>query len=105
SSFQHQYAADGVAPGNGTVADISTISVTVLDDDTQSGNNTTPVTVHNVAPTIVDLTVDTITEGHTATVTFNVSDPGTLEVFTANIDWRDGTTATITGLGLVDTSG
>jgi hypothetical protein len=104
-SVQHQYLDDGAAPGNGTIADTSTISVTVLDDDTQSGNNTTPVTVHNVAPTIVDLTGDSITEGHTATVTFDVSDPGTLEVFTANVDWRDGSTATITGLGAIDASG
>ena len=40
-SVQHQYLDDGLAPGNGTTSDISTIGVTVADDDTQTGNNTT----------------------------------------------------------------
>jgi len=104
-SVQHQYLDDGPAPGNGTTSDTSTIGVTVLDDDTQSGSNTTTVTVHNVAPGIINLTQASIQEGHTATISFNVSDPGTLEVFTANVDWRDGSTAIIAALGALDATG
>jgi hypothetical protein len=104
-SVQHQYLDDGLAPGNGTTSDVSIIGVTVLDDDSQTGSNTTPVTVHNVAPTILSLTGDSIDEGHVATIGMNVGDPGTLEVFTVNVDWRDGSTATIGGLGAADATG
>ena len=104
-SVQHQYLDDGPAPGNGTTSDVSIVSVTVADDDAQNGNNTTIVTVHNVAPVFQDVVGDSIDEGDVATVSMNFSDPGQLDVFTANVDWRDGSTATITGLGAVDASG
>ena len=32
-------------------------------------------------------------------------DPGTRDVFTFNVDWRDGSTATIPGLGAADATG
>ena len=51
-TVQHQYLDDGLAPGNNTASDTSTIGVTVLDDDTQSGSDTEPVLVKNVAPTV-----------------------------------------------------
>ncbi|HEX5470569.1 MAG TPA: hypothetical protein VFW73_01725 [Lacipirellulaceae bacterium] len=101
-SVEHQYLDDGVAPGNGTVSDISTIGVTVLDDDSQSGSDTSMLTVHNVAPSILNLTGDTINEGGVATVTLNVDDPSRLDIFTVNVDWKDGSTATIGGLGTTD---
>ena len=104
-SVQHQYLDDGPAPGNGTTSDVSIIGVTVADDDAQSGSNTTTVTVHNVAPTLINVTGDSIDEGHVATTGLIVVDPGTLDVFTVNVDWRDGSTATIGGLGLTDVSG
>ena len=39
-TVQHQYLDDGLAPGNNTASDTSTIGVTVADDDTQSGSDT-----------------------------------------------------------------
>ncbi len=36
-SVQHQYLDDGLAPGNGTISDTSTIMVSVADDDGQTG--------------------------------------------------------------------
>ena len=51
-SVQHQYLDDGLALGNGTISDTSVIGVTVADDDAQSGNTTTSVIVHNVAPAV-----------------------------------------------------
>jgi hypothetical protein len=104
-SVQHQYLDDGPAPGNGTTSDVSIIGVTVADDDAQSGSNTTTVTVHNVAPVFQDVVGDSIDEGDVATVSMNFSDPGQLDVFTANVNWKDGSTATISGLGSVDSSG
>src|SRR6185312_5632009 len=104
-SVQHQYLDDGLAPGNGTTSDVSIIGVTVLDDDTQSGSNTTKVTVHNVAPAYLNVTGDSIDEGHVATISLNVDDPGTLGVVTVNVEGRDGSTATIGGLGGVDARG
>jgi hypothetical protein len=104
-SVQHQYLDDGLAPGNGTTSDVSIIGVTVMDDDTQTGSNTTTVTVNNVAPAYLNVTGDSIDEGHVGTISLNVDDPGTLDVFTFNVDWRDGSTATIPGLGATDASG
>ncbi len=104
-SVQHQYLDDGLAPGNGTISDTSTIMVSVADDDGQSGSSTTTVTVHNFAPTILNLTGDSIDEAQVATISFNVGDPGTLDVFTVNVRWLDGSMATVGGLGATDTSG
>jgi hypothetical protein len=104
-SVEHQYLDDGAAPGNGTTSDISTIGVTVADDDAQSGNNTTTVTVHNVAPTLINVVGASINEGNVATISLNFVDPGSIDVFTANVDWRDGSTATILTLSLIDSSG
>ena len=44
-SVQHQYLDDGLAPGNDTASDTSTIGVTVADDDTHTGSDTEPVLV------------------------------------------------------------
>ena len=53
----------------------------------------------NVAPTLINVTGDSIQEGHVATISLNVVDPGTLDIFTANVNWKDGTVNTITLLG------
>src|SRR4029079_3253203 len=67
-SVQHQYLDDGLALGNNTISDVSTIGVTVADDDAQSGSNTTTVTVHNVTPTVALGSVTDINENGTATL-------------------------------------
>jgi hypothetical protein len=104
-SVQHQYLDDGVAPGNGTISDTSTVTVTVKDDDAQSGSKTTTVTVNNVAPVFTNVMGDSINESQVATISLNVVDPGTLDVFRFNVDWRDGSTATISGSGATNATG
>ncbi|HVT26667.1 MAG TPA: PKD domain-containing protein, partial [Lacipirellulaceae bacterium] len=86
---QHQYLDDGLAPGNGTVSDISTIGVSVTDDDTQAGSNTTMVAIHNVAPSIVVGPVSDINENGVATLTGNYTDIGLLDAHTLTINWDD----------------
>ena len=68
-SVQHQYLDDGLALGNDTASDASTIGVTVADDDTQSGSDTVTFTVHNVAPAVVLNAVPDINENGIATLT------------------------------------
>jgi hypothetical protein len=104
-SVQHQYLDDGVAPGNNTASDVSTISVTVADDDTGSVTQTTTVTVNNVAPQLSDSADVTIDENGTATLTTTITDPGTRDVFSVDVNWQDGTSDTINGLGLTDAAG
>jgi hypothetical protein len=88
-SVQHQYLDDGMALGNNTISDVSIIGVTVADDDAQNGSNTTPVTVHNVAPSVALNTVTDINENGTVTLTGSYSDIGLLDAHTVTIDWSD----------------
>jgi hypothetical protein len=88
----HQYLDDGPAPGNGTAADSSTITVTVADDDNDVGSDTTSVTVRNVAPGNFVLNSGTINEGGTFTLNGSFTDPGTLDVHTIVVNWGDGST-------------
>jgi hypothetical protein len=105
-SVSHQYLDDGPSPGNGTSQENYNVSLTVSDDDLGTGTTqTATVTVENVAPDLVDDSGDAINEGQVAGIAFAIDDPGTLDVFTADVDWRDGSVATITGLGLSNTSG
>jgi PKD repeat protein len=90
-SETHQYLDDNPTA---TTSDPYTVSVTVTDDDTGSNSASTTVIVKNVAPTIDSLTGDTINEGGTATVSGTFSDVGTLDSFTVDIDWDDGSTDT-----------
>ena len=97
-SVQHQYLDDGLAPGNGTTSDVSTISVTVMDDDTQSADDTAAVTINNVAPVITIAPNQTRDEGQLLDLSglsgaLNVAsftDVGSLDLHTAQIDWGDG---------------
>src|SRR5205085_11686437 len=66
-SVTHQYLDDGLSTttppgGNNTASDASTITVTVADDDTQSGTQTTTVSVNNVAPVVALNAVSSINE-------------------------------------------
>ena len=79
-----------------TVSDLGgdvTAATALTDDDT------TTVTVVNVAPT-VSATGDTIFEGGTATVRATFTDPGTLDDHTASIDWDDG--SPVQALSVID---
>ena len=79
----------GLALGNNTSSDVSTIGVTVADDDAQSGNNTTTVTVHNVAPTVALNAVSDINENDVATLTGSYTDIGLLDAHTVTVNWAD----------------
>ena len=92
-SVQHQYLDDGLAPGNGTASDISTIGVTVADDDAQSGNNTTTVTVHNVTPNVALDAVPEISENGDATLTGSYTDIGLVDGHTLTVNWADANNA------------
>ncbi|MDB5390517.1 MAG: algE [Planctomycetaceae bacterium] len=85
-SLTHQYLDDNPT---GTPSDQYTIGLTVADDDTGMSNNSTQVTVNNVAPVLTSLTATTIDENGTTTLTGGIVDPGTLDTFTLNINWGD----------------
>ena len=89
---QHQYLDDGLSPGNGTSSDLSSITVTVTDDDSGSGSDTTSVTVNNVLPDDVNLSLSssTINEDDSVTLTGTFTDPGTLDVHTVTVNWGEG---------------
>src|SRR5262249_45683245 len=94
SVAQHQYLDDGLAPGNGTTFDVSTISVSVTDDDNEAGNNTTTVTVHNVTPSVALNPVSDINENGTATLSGSYTDIGLLDAHTLTINWGDPNNST-----------
>lgn len=94
-TVQHQYLDDGVAPGNGTAEDTSSITVTVSDDDLGDGADTTDVLVQNVDP-VITLTTNSASsetkaeEDEPVTISGNFTDVGTLDLHTVSIDWGDG---------------
>ena len=85
-SETHQYLDDNPT---GTPADVYNINVTVTDDDTGSGSASTTVTINNVAP-IITATGATINENDVATVSGTITDPGTQDTFTIEVDWGEG---------------
>ena len=81
-----------------TPSDSYTISATATDDDGgMSDPVDTTVTVNNVAPEVVELTVDRteINENGEVLLTGTFDDPGTLDTHEVRIDWGDGTTDTV----------
>ena len=88
--MQHQYLDDGLAPGNNTASDTSTIGVTVADDDAQSGSDTDDGRWStNVAPTVALNAVPDVNENGTATLTGSYTDIGLLDGHTLTVDWDD----------------
>jgi hypothetical protein len=94
NGVSHQYVDN--RPGNAPY----TISATITDSDGASGSGSTALTVLNVAPSGVSLSLAqaTIEEGGTATLTGSFTDPGTLDAHTLVIDWGDGSSATSVNL-------
>jgi Ca2+-binding RTX toxin-like protein len=86
-SETHQYLDDNPS---GTESDDYTIALTITDDDTGATTDTATVTVNNVAPVLGDLSATTIDENGVATLTGTVTDPGTLDTFTLEVNWGDG---------------
>jgi hypothetical protein len=79
SSFQVRVRVDD---GHGHVVDSAPVALTV----------------HNVAPTLSNLSLDrtSIDEGDTVTLAGVVTDPGVGETFTLTVTWGDGKTDTLT---------
>src|SRR5439155_1188553 len=86
-----------------------TVSVTVTDKDGGSGQAITGVTVNNVAPSNVQLSLSaaTINENGSTTLSGSFDDPGTLDTHTVVITWGDGSANTTLNLaaGVLSFSG
>ncbi len=82
-----------------------TVTARIIDKDGQFTDYTTTIHVLNVAPTLTNITGDTINENDVATIGAKIVDPSATDVFEVQVNWLDGSTATIGGLGAVDTSG
>jgi len=89
-SLTHQYLDDDPT---GSTSDTYTVTVTVTDDDGGSDTESTTVTVNNVAP-VITVSGDTIDENGVATVAGTITDPGTVDTFTLEIDWGEGSPET-----------
>ena len=86
-SITHQYLDDNPSS---TTSDPYSVSLTVTDDDTDTGTDTQSVTVVNLAPQLSGVSLTpSIDENGTATLAGTISDPGTLDTFTLDIDWGD----------------
>jgi hypothetical protein len=88
-SVNHQYVDDGIAPGNGTPADTSTIAVSVSDPDSGNVTNTTSVTVNNSVPQInLNDTAPAPTAGVAFTLTGNTfTDFGLRDAHVLQVAW------------------
>ncbi len=87
-SLPHQYLDDNPT---GTVSDEYTITATVSDDDAGTSEQATAtVMVSNVAPALaLNLSSGVINENGSTTLTGTISDVGTLDTFTLNLNWGD----------------
>jgi 6-phosphogluconolactonase (cycloisomerase 2 family) len=86
-SGSHQYLDDNPT---GTPFDKYVLTVTVTDDN-DSGTVNTPVTVNNLAPKLGALVATDVAEGGTTTLSGTITDPGTQDAFTLEVNWGDGT--------------
>ena len=79
----------------GKASDVYNIQVTVKDDDSGVASAGAVLTVKNVAPTLTNVAATPeINEDDTATLTGTITDPGTKDKFTLEVDWGDGSTDT-----------
>ncbi|MBL7041137.1 MAG: putative Ig domain-containing protein [Pirellulaceae bacterium] len=71
--------------------DTWTVSLRVIDGHGGiSSPVTTQIAVTNVAPVLVDLSATSIEENGMTTLAGTIIDPGTLDTFTVQVDWGDG---------------
>merc|ERR1711964_896489 len=59
-----------------------------------TSSSSTTVTVNNVAPVLGSLAATTINENGTTTLTGTITDPGTLDTFTLDVNWDDSASPT-----------
>lgn len=84
----HVYLDDNPTSSSG---DDYQITVSVADDDSGAVSGSTSVRVNNAPPALTGLAAAAIDESGTTTLTGNLADPGTLDTFSATIDWGNGT--------------
>src|SRR5207245_10513827 len=100
---RHQYL-DEPAIGNPY-----TITTTVTDENGASGSSSANVTVNNVTPANLQLSLNpaTIEENGATALSGSFADPGTLDTHTVVINWGDGSNNTTVNLaaGVVTFSG
>ncbi len=109
--LSHQYLDDDPTA---TLSDVYQVQVTVTDDDGGQSVVTTPVRVLNVQPSLMVAADQEVDEGALLDLTGgglgSFTDPGTLDTYTATVNWGDGTpTETVTvnssnGSGTLDAS-
>jgi hypothetical protein len=101
-SASHTYLDDNPT---GTDSDNYTVTITVTDDDTVSGEATTDVLVADVAPeaTLEAGETSVIDENDIFTLSGSFTDIGSEDTHTVEIDWGDGTSET--GLSVNQESG
>ncbi|MBI4297409.1 MAG: hypothetical protein HY676_02625, partial [Chloroflexi bacterium] len=94
----HRYLDDNPS---GTPQDNYTVTVFVTDDDTRIGTASFAVTVKNVPPSniVVSVSPSTIDENGSTTLSGTFSDPGTKDTHTVDIGWGDGSPNTTISLG------
>ena len=105
----NEAGGSGSLSGSHTYADngMYTVKVTVSDDDGGTSNvGMFKVHVNNVPPTLstISLVSASINENQTATGTLSISDPGSQDTFSVQVNWDEGTPDLIS-LGLTDSSG
>jgi PKD repeat protein len=83
ASGSHVYAEDGVY----------TVTVTVTDDDGDTGADSLVVTVRNVAPAVNAGPDESVDEGQALSFSGSFTDPGVLDTHTIAWDFGDGTGA------------
>ena len=85
-TLTHQYLDDN---GSMTTSDEHTIVVTITDSFDTFDSGSTSVTVVNSDPILFDVAATSIDENGLTTITGSITDVGTLDNFTLNVDWGD----------------
>ncbi len=103
SSFTvtHQYLDDN--PSN-TSEDVYTVNLSIEDDDKGSDSTVTNLLVRNVNPTLSSITINNVNENGIATLSGQITDPGTKDPFTITIQWGDGSSNEVFQLAANSTS-
>jgi PKD domain len=81
------------------------VSARIIDKDDGHRDVNTQIPVTNAAPELAAISGDSIEEDQVATIGMTIVDPGASDVFSVEVNWMDGTSDTISGLGSVNTSG
>src|SRR4051812_26341908 len=76
-----------------------TVTARIIDKDGQFTDYTTTIHVQNAPPTLTNISGDTVNENSVATIKATIVDPSVIDTFEVHVDWLDGSTATISGLG------